>query len=399
MKAGLRAQLIATFGLAPLGIVFFHQLSLVGFVANLVAIPVITLLVTPLAMLGTAVPVLWGLAAWLLRMFHAFLALLASTPNALWSAPVAPLHAQIAGLVAGLLLVARLPWQLRLLSIPLAIPLLFPAVDRPTPGHFDVLAADVGQGTAVLVRTHDHVLLYDAGPAYGPDSDAGQRILLPLLQAMGETRLDAMILSHRDLDHVGGAMSIADGVQVDKLLSSLEPEHPLLARLLNHERCEAGQSWTWDGVSFEMLRPRSSDYDIGLKPNALSCVLRVASQGDTPSTLLLTGDMERAQEEQLLDSQPTKLAADIVIAPHHGSRTSSTAAFIAATHAKVAIFQAAYRSRFGHPAPDVLQRWRDRNVATATSAQCGAWHWTSEEATSTCERTTTGRYWNYGVMD
>jgi competence protein ComEC len=399
MRAGLRAQLVATIGLAPLGLVFFHQLSLVGFVANLVAVPFVTLIVTPLALLGTALPVLWGLAAWMLRGFGAFLGLLASTPNALWSAPVAPLYAQVAGLAAGLLLVARLPWRLRLAAVPLVIPLLWPAVDRPAQGRFDVLAADVGQGTAVLVRTHAHVLLYDAGPKFGVDSDAGQRLLLPMLQAIGETRLDAMVVSHRDLDHVGGAASIADGVQVDMLLSSLEPDHPLLARLPVHDRCEAGQSWTWDGVSFEMLRPRESDYDIGLKPNAMSCVLKVTDRGRPSRSLLLTGDMERAQEEQLLESQPDKLAADILVAPHHGSRTSSTAPFLDATHAKLAVFQAAYRSRFGHPAPDVLQRYRDRHIAIVTSAECGAWRWSSADAAGHCQRDLTGRYWNYGVDD
>jgi competence protein ComEC len=437
VPAGLRTQLIATLGLAPLSLLFFHQLSLVGFAANLLAIPLITLAITPLALLGIMAPPLWELAARLVEVLMAVLERLAALPWASWPVPAAPAWAQAAGLLGALLLVAPLPVRLRALGAPLLLPLLFPALAPVPPGHFDLLAADVGQGTAVLVRTARHALLYDAGPQYGRDSDAGQRVLVPLLRAEGVRRLDVLMLSHRDTDHVGGAPALLRSPGADLLVSSLEAGHPLLGAAAAggpagestgspaapgdagaapadaaaddppagpalapapHRRCMAGQAWQWDGVRFEVLHPRAEDYERAqrqtVRPNALSCVLRVSAGG---RHVLLTGDIERAQERLLAAATATTaIQADVLLVPHHGSQTSSTPEFLDAVRPGLALVQAGYRNRFGHPAAPVLARYQERGITLLRSDQCGAWRWRSDAvpAAGRCQRRQVRRYWH-----
>ena len=388
LQGGLRAQAVATIGLAPLSMVFFQQVSVVGFAANLVAIPAVTLLITPLAMLGVGVPPLWGMAAWVGQGLVALLQALAEAPLVVWTAAAAPPWAVASGLLGGALAVLPLPWRLRILALPLMLPLLAPPVERPPPGRFEAVVADVGQGTAVLVRTTNHLLVYDAGPSYSPEADAGQRVLLPLLRARGEPRVHLLVLSHRDTDHVGGAASLLAGARVDALSSSLEAVHPLLARGLPHRPCAAGQSWAWDGVRFDVLHPLEGE--VATKPNAVSCVLRVQGEG---RTLLLTGDIEAPQEAALL-ARGADLRADVLVVPHHGSRTSSTPAFIDAVQPSLAAVQAGYRSRFGHPAPDVVERYAARGIAVQRSDRCGALVLPADGAPR-CERQVSRRYWHH----
>lgn len=389
LRAAWHTQWVATSGLAPLTLLLFQQVSLVGLVANMVAIPVVTLLITPLALLGAVIPAAWTVAATLVQLLSEALAVLATPSWAVWQVPVAPLWAQACGLLAGLLWVLPLPWQGRVLSVPLALPFLWPHVPGPPLGRFEVLVADVGQGTAVLVRTQGHVLLYDAGPAYGLDSNAGQRVLLPLLRAQGVSSLDLLMLSHRDTDHVAGAASLIHGLQVRALRSSLEPEHPLLKQSVPHARCEAGQQWVWDGVRFEVLHPASAFYDADRKPNTLSCVLRVS----TPSqSLLLTGDLEAAQELALVERLGERLRSQVMLVPHHGSKTSSTPAFLEAVAPHTAVVQAGYLNRFGHPVPGVMARYAARGITIITTVDCGAWSW--DGGRGQCERERRRRYWH-----
>jgi competence protein ComEC len=391
--AGLRTQLIATLGLAPLTLVFFQQLSLVGFAANLIAIPVVTLVVTPLALLGSFATPFWSLGAWVVEALAALLGWLGALPGAVWSVAAAPAWARVAGLLGAVLLVLPLPWRLRLLGPLLVLPLFAPPRDLPPEGRFDLVALDVGQGTAVLVRTRAHLLVYDAGPQYARDSDAGQRVILPLLRSRGETRIDRLVLSHRDSDHTGGAQSLVAALPVGAVSSSLEPGHPLLGLMPSASRCEAGQGWDWDGVRFDVLGPRADAYAGAPKPNALSCVVRVSGGG---RSALLTGDIEREQEAGLVAAFGGALHSDVLIAPHHGSRTSSSASFLDTVQPARAVFQAGYRSRFGHPAADVVARYRERGVVTLASPACGAWSWRAAGSPAgTCERDAVRRYWHH----
>ena len=396
LRGGVRTQLIATVGLTPLSLVFFQQVSLVGLLANLFAIPLVTLVITPLALLGVLAAPLWTLAAWVTSGMVIALGWLAALPGAVWTLPVAPAWAQLCALVGAVLLVMPVPWRARLLAVPLALPLLMPQPLPMAAGRFELSALDVGQGTAVLVRTRSRLLLYDAGPQYSRDSDAGQRVLLPLLRGRGETRIDTLVLSHRDIDHVGGARALLTALPVSELLSSLEETHPLLGGVSARTRCEAGQSWSWDGVRFDVLWPRAGEFERSSKPNALSCVLRVAS---ADGIALLTGDIEREQEAALVAAHGSELHSDVLIVPHHGSKTSSSAPFLDAVSPQWAIFQAGYRSRFGHPAAEVMARYVERHIVPVESAICGAWHWPgSAGSPGSCEREVTQRYWRFQAL-
>lgn len=390
LAAGLRTQAVATIGLAPLTLLFFQQVSLVGFGANLVAIPLVTLVITPLALLGALLPWLWLAAAGAVQALVALLQPLGDWP--VWQAAAAPAWAAAAGLLGGALLVLPLPWRLRWLGLPLLAPLLAPLPPRPAEGRFELVAVDVGQGTAVLVRTRQHLLVYDAGPRWSPQADAGDRILRPLLRARGETRIDALVLSHRDGDHTGGAASLL-ALPVAQVWSSLEPAHPLRLQMagLPHAPCRAGASWRWDGVEFSWLHPAAPDP--AARSNTQSCVLRVAAADGT--RLLLTGDIEAAQEATLALADATgSLRADAVMVPHHGSRTSSSAVFLDRVAPRLAFVQAAYRSRFGHPAPEVLARYAERGITVVRSDRCGAWTWDGR-GDGVCTRDAERRYWHH----
>ncbi len=394
LRAGLRTQWLASVGLAPLTLLLFQQFSLVGLLANLVAIPVVTLVLAPLALLGAAWAPLWSAAAALLAALSWVLAQLAAVPGAVWHAAVAPGWAQAAALLAGALLVAPLPWRLRLLGLPLLLPVVLPPASRPPPGAFEVIAADVGQGNAVLVRTHGSTLLYDTGPQYGPGRDAGERVLVPLLHALGEHRLDTLVVSHRDLDHAGGAASVLRALPVARLRSSLEPGHALLGLGVPHARCEAGQHWERDGVGFTVLHPPAAAYARpSTPPNALSCVLQVSDAAGR--RLLLTGDIGAAQEAALLATDPAALRSTLLLVPHHGSGGSSSAAFLDAVAPAVAVVQAGHHNRFDHPSPEVVQRLRARRIEMVQSPVCGAWRWRDGQAS--CERNRWLRYWRHGL--
>lgn len=386
-----RSQVVATLGLAPLAMLFFQQVSVVGFLANLVAIPLVTLLVTPLALAGALVPPLWAVAGQGVQALAWLLGALAEWPGATWLAAAAPAWALAPAALGALVLVLPWGWPVRALGLPLLLPLLWPVAPRPAPGQYELVAVDVGQGSAVLVRTQRHLLLYDSGPMYGPDSDAGQRVLLPLLRWRGEARVHTLVLSHRDTDHVGGAASLLAALPVDELLHSLPAGHALLQGRAAPRRCAAGQHWQWDGVAFEVLHPAAGEAAPDERPNARSCVLKVTDAAGRSA--LLAGDIEAAQEAALLQRHGHALAAPLLLVPHHGSRTSSTPGFVAAVAPQVALLQAGYRNRFGHPAPDVVQRWAAAGATVVRSDTCGAYTWLA--GVGGCQREQRRRHWHW----
>ena len=399
----MREQWMITLALTPLSLLLFGQVSLVGLLANALAIPWVTLVVTPMAMLGVLLHPLWDLAAWAIGLMAVLLRGLAQWPWASVSLAQAPWWAGVAGVLGGLLLALRLPWALRLGGVPLLLPLMFWQVPPIPVGEFEVLAADVGQGSAVLVRTAHHALLYDAGPQYSRESDAGHRVLVPLLRALG-VQLDSLVLSHRDTDHTGGALAVLKMQPQAKLLSSIEEVHALQA-LRPATRCLAGQRWQWDGVDFEVLHPLAADYGDVRKTNAMSCVVRIANGAQA---LLLAGDIEQAQEAQLVARSqdnaansglpPGHLRADVLLVPHHGSKTSSSEALLDAVQPRQAWVQAGYRNRFGHPASPVLVRYDVRGIRVIDTPHCGAASWQSWHPDGVqCAREVQKRYWHHLV--
>jgi len=390
LRSAVREQWVITLALTPLTLLLFGQVSVVGLLANALAIPWVTLVITPLALGGVLAAPLWQLAGAALEVLGVYLAWLAALPFATISAPAPAVWAGAAGVLGGVLLVMRLPWHMRLLGVPLLLPVLLWQVPRPALGQFELLAADIGQGNAVIVRTAAHTLVYDTGPRYSAESDAGHRVLVPLLRAFDE-KVDTVMLSHRDSDHTGGAAAVLAMQPQAALHSSIEDGHELQL-LRKSQRCAVGQRWQWDGVDFEVLHPVAGDYETGGKPNAKSCVLRI-SNGMTAA--LLAGDIELAQEGRLV-AQGVGLRADVLLVPHHGSKTSSSAAFLAAVRPSLAIVQAGYRNRFGHPAAPVLDRYRALGIAVIDSPHCGAARWHSADPQRVaCQREAAPRYWHH----
>lgn len=355
------AQWAATLGTLPLLLLFFQQFSLVSPLANALAIPVVSLVVTPLTLAAALLP-LPGLAEGahlLLEGLMAYLDWLALAPGARWTPP-APGALAIALAVPGtlcLLLPRGFPG--RWLGGLMLLPLLTQMPLGPPPGSAWVTVLDVGQGLAVAVRTAGHTLLYDAGPYYSPDSDAGERLVVPWLRAQGVAKLDLLVVTHRDSDHAGGAASVLETLPTAHVLESLPPDsresRTLLPLAPAHSSCQDGQSWEWDGVRFATLYPPEA---IARGPtdkaNHWSCVLAVSAGG---RQILLTSDIEKSDEAWLLDQHREQLASIGLVVPHHGSHSSSTPEFVAAVGAKEVVFPLGYRNRFGHPRDEVVERY------------------------------------------
>ena len=393
-KAGslLREQWVVTLALTPLTLLLFGQVSVVGLLANLLAIPWVTLVVTPLAMMGVAFAPAWSLAALAMQALSGFLAALVGLPFSTISIAQAPVWAGAIGVLGGLVMAMRLPWPVRLLGLPMLLPVLLWQATRPPSGEFELLAADIGQGNAVIVRTAQHALLYDSGPRFSRESDAGHRVLVPLLRAL-DVKLDTVVLSHRDADHTGGAVAVLTMHPQAKLLSSIEPEHEIQA-VRAAQRCEAGQRWHWDGVDFEIFHPNSADYERNAKTNAMSCVLKISNPRQSA---LLAGDIEKEQEAGLA-ATGANLKSTVLLVPHHGSKTSSSDVFLDAVQAKIGLVQNGYRNRFGHPAAAVLERYQERNIRLFDSPHCGAATWRSDAPDQVqCDREQRKRYWNHRV--
>ncbi len=363
-----RMQWAITVGLAPAALLLFGQVSVAGPLANALAIPLVSVVVTPLALLAVVLPIdlILETAAWLVEWLLRFLEWCAALPGALWQQHAPPVWAAalaVAG-AAWILAPRGVPWRAG--GLALMAPAFCLAPPAPPPGEAWISALDVGQGLAVLVRTANRALLYDAGPAYGPEADSGGRIVVPLLRAQGVRGVDLLVLSHEDIDHLGGALTLLETLEVHALSSSLPRSHPLHALAPVLGRCAAGTAWDWDGVRFEFLHPRPG-WETARRNNQ-SCVLRIAAG---TSSVLLTGDIERAAEEHLAKTGAVS-RVDVLLVPHHGSRTSSSEEFIAAVAPRWAIVPAGYRNRFGHPAREVLERYARAGVTVLRTDLDGA---------------------------
>jgi competence protein ComEC len=394
----LRTQYVVTIGLVPLSLALFAQVSVVGPIANALAIPLISFVVTPLSLVGSLLPqplIGWvlGVAHWCVEMLALFLGWIGNAHWSVWAAPVPPAWVFVLATAGTVWALAPRGWPRRWIGLLAWAPLIAAKPDYPAPGHMVVTAFDVGQGTALLIETSRHRLLYDTGPAYTPESNGGNRVIAPYLRARGITNLDAMVVSHADADHAGGALAMLEAIDVDWTVSSLPMEHPIVAASGRHTRCEAGQQWQWDGVQFELLHPDAASYaETKVKTNALSCVLKVSLAGHS---ILLAGDIEAAQEAELLSRTSQGMAANVLLVPHHGSGTSSTQPFLEAVRPSLAIYQLGYRNRFHHPQRQVVGRYASLGVLGLRTDQHGAItvHF-SEKITVQHYREQHRRYWH-----
>ena len=374
LSSAWRTQWAVTLGLLPLSFAWFAQTSLISPLANALAIPLVSFVITPLSLLGSVLPV--PLSVGLLTAAHTVtawlasgLAWLSSASLAVWTAPQPSWSMFALAMIGTVWMLAPRGWPLRWVGVLLWAPMVLAKPTAPEQG-FWVTAFDIGQGNALLVETPHHRLIYDTGPAFSLESDGGSRVLLPYLRARGIHHLDGLVISHSDSDHSGGASSLWEGLAIDWLSSSLFPDHPLLANAPKHYPCQAGQHWIWDGVEFDMLHPQANHLqNTTLTPNSRSCTLRIRYR---ERTVLLTGDIEAPQENALVARSGQQLGADVLLAPHHGSGTSSTDAFLEAVHPSVALFQVGYRNRYRHPKQEVVQRYIDHGIETLRTDHTGA---------------------------
>ena len=358
-RAAIRVQLLLSLVLAPLTAFYFHGVAWLAPLVNLLAVPLFALL-TPLLLLVALVsgidmtvatqllPPLATLLEWLLDALR-WLAEQAPMP---WWPATAPLAALLLAVIGSLLLFAPAGVPLRLCGLLCFAPLAWPP-QSPPPDGLELSVLDVGQGLSVLVRTAQHSLLFDAGPAFDEGFDAGASVVVPYVLGRGLRDIDLLLLSHPDNDHAGGVDAVRAALNVRRELGTARGEP-----------CRDGMRWEWDGVRFAILHPQHA----GGSRNDDSCVLRI----DGPFSALLPGDIEKRAEARLLRAHGEALRADVLIAPHHGSHSSSTAAFVAAVRPQQVVFASGWRNRFRHPRPDVLRRYEDCGAGMTMTGGDGA---------------------------
>ncbi|UPG87539.1 DNA internalization-related competence protein ComEC/Rec2 [Luteibacter aegosomatis] len=367
VAAALRAQAAMSVALLPLSFYLFGSASLVAFAANLVAAPWVSMAVVPLALLGclcvawpslAAVP--WKIAAWAMDWQWRWLDIMAEWPGSRVSPPVSSPWLVVAATLGAAWLFVPRGVPLRAYGALLFLPLIWPSRDDPGPGGFRAWVLDVGQGLAVLVRTHSHTLVYDTGPGYA-GGDAGAGIVLPSLQALGLGPVDALVVSHGDNDHAGGAAAVAARYPKARRWSG-EPE-----RLpFPSQACVRETAWRWDGVTF---RFETLEAARGRKANERSCILVVEGSG---GRLVLTGDIGQASERRMEAGSLASVLPTVTTMAHHGSRYSSDSRWLEAVRPSLSIASAGWRNRFGHPHPDVLARHRRAGADVRITADSGA---------------------------
>jgi len=359
-------QLAIAVGMLPLMLWLFQRVSLSAPAANLLAVPVFDLLVVPLTLLG-ALAVGLGLdsvAAWLFAagaallgwLWHA-LAFLADLEYGEWLQHRPPAWAVACALVGAALLLAPRGWPARAVGAVWMLPMFLVRPPAPAPGEAWFTLLDVGQGLAAVVRTAEHVLLYDTGPRWSARSDAGRTVVVPYLRSQGVARIDALVLSHGDSDHVGGTASVLADIDVVRIISG--------APGIAGEPCRGGEQWQWSGVRFTLLGPGAETE----RSNDASCVLRV----DTGhGSILLPGDIERNGERALIARAADRLAATVLVAPHHGSGSSSSPEFLEHVGARHVLFAVGFRNPYRHPHPAVIERYRALGAQLYDSPSAGA---------------------------
>ena len=368
-----RMQLAISLGLLPLVILFFQQAPLLSPLTNLIAIPWVSLLVLPLAMLSMLVaPISQGLGSWGLQLAAGLMHVLqqglqwaASLDWGLIYLPAPHTTSLILAITGILVLILPRAVPARSLGLFLLLPVLLPASNAPAQGDVRLSLLDVGQGLATVVQTARHTLVFDTGPRFSKTFDAGGAVIVPFLRQQHISTIDTLLISHSDMDHIGGARSLLNNMPVRQIISSV----PRMLRDARDERCLAGQHWRWDGVDFQILYPSAADFARVSTDNNRSCVLQITTAAQR---LLLTGDIEVPAETKLLARYGQKLHSGILVIPHHGSKTSSSPAFLDAVQPALALIPAGWHNRFHLPARVVSARLRARHLTVLNTATAGA---------------------------
>ena len=363
-----RIQIALFIGLAPLTLLFFQQISLISMPANFLAIPLMAILVVPLVLLSLILltiklPLLAGwmlLAAdTLLGVLWPILVTLSELSMSIVSAPAPSGWRLIVSLLCAFSLIIPRLGRLRILALPGMLLLFIPQHQAISADSLKVHLLDVGQGLAVVVQTKTHSLIYDAGIHYADGFDAGHAIVIPFLKQQRIKQLDMAVISHNNLDHYGGMASVLEQYPTQHLYSSA-------GFYTRSKACHKGQSWEWDGVQFSFVHPGNSNTD---DDNNASCVLKINSRF---GSILLSGDIEQQAETALVQGSSAEIRAiDVLLAPHHGSKTSSSPAFLEALNPQLVLISSGYLNRFKHPHPKVMARYKSRDILTLNTAESG----------------------------
>lgn len=371
LKGLIQLQWVLGLGLLPLSFAFFQQSSVAGFFVNLFMIPLVSVLVLPFSLLGLlflpispscsqalfsvaegALAIVWPILQWIGSLELSFIQL--QPPSAL---------AIALALIGMLLLMMPRGIPGRSLAVILLMPLLFQESIRPDAGEVSVDILDVGQGLSVLVQTQNHSMVYDPGPKYGRYSDAARRVVIPVLAKQGVDTIELLVVSHSDSDHSGGLKSMIQHFPGVPVVSGT----PDRLKVKNAQLCQSGQSWTWDSVRFDVLSPFIGDTK--LSPNDRSCVIQISTD---KGKLLLTGDIEAKQEAKLVARYGSTLRSNVLLAPHHGSSTSSSHLFIDTVKPAAVIYSAGFMNRYGMPGEDVVSRYQKADIEAWSTAEQGA---------------------------
>ena len=362
------AQGVASIGLLPLGIWFFGQSSLVGPIANLIAVPWICFFVLPLTVVASLLILiaptfgapLLHVAGWAMQGLWGLLEKMAAWPGALWYFPEPLTWALALALLGAFWLLLPRGMPARALGLCFFLPLLWPARTPLAQGEFAAIMLDVGQGLSFVVSTRDHALVYDAGAKFPSGFDLGEATVVPALHALGIEHPDRLIVSHGDNDHAGGAAAVA-AAWPSIAVESGEPTRLTIPAT----QCLAGEAWNWNGVDFRIVHPSEP---LSERDNDRCCVLEVRSG---KSELVLSGDITRAVEPQVAAALAPIAPQLVLQVPHHGSKTSSSEEFLTALQPKIGLVSAGYRNRFGHPNPGVVARYSEAGAELLDSALTG----------------------------
>ena len=394
-------QVSIALALFPFSILLFQQTSLVSPLANLILVPYVSFLVVPLVLLALLfMPVspllsgyLFSAANELLGLIWPVIEALSMHPWAFWVQATPKWPVLMLALVGVVLLLAPRGFPARWLGAVMLLPIVLNTAERPDAGDFEATMLDVGQGLSLVLRTQNHALVFDAGNRFGSRLDAGKSVVIPFLRHGSIKQLDKLVVSHGDADHIGGAQAVVDAYpEVEVIGQDIEPI------MAGHKRaCERGESWQWDGVEFEFLHPDDHSYT---RRNNHACVLKVSASG---GDLLITSDIEVEVERGLLKSYGEKLQAQVLVVPHHGSKTSSSQAFVDAVKPQLALLPVGYRNRYHHPKAEVVDRYREAGASIHHSGHAGAVKvlFDAEEGViiEAGYRKTHRKYWNHLIAE
>lgn len=395
-SGAVKVQWVSVIALTPLLLFFFHKTSLIAPIANLIAVPLISIVVVPLLLIGisllTIMPAIGGeviqFTALLLEVFWAFLTWISAFSFSEWTATPPSIVALVLAIFAVLLIIGPKGLPCRWLAAVLVLPLIIANQQQPNERDVWIDLLDVGQGLSVVVQTHSKTMVYDTGARFSDQFDMGRSVVAPFLRSHGISRIDTLVISHGDNDHIGGARSLSTEFPPGKIFASDSKQIDWQSSI----RCKAGESWLWDSVEFMFLSPIAEQQ---LDENNMSCVLQISAKG---GKILLPGDIERISERILVENYGRTLKSDVLVVPHHGSNTSSSRLFIEAVKPKFALISAGYQNRFGFPKAEIVTRLAKLNSQVLNTAELGAIHIEIDDHSGVTKpksyRLLEGHYWN-----